>query len=93
MISSDRDIYFIDPEPVLGDWIYDYIFFCFSDVLTIRKITFDEIIDKINENKNKVKAMMVIVLFNRLRRVLKYSSEDYEEYLEFWKELKNYCND
>ena len=93
MISPDRDIYFIDPEPVLGDWIYDYIFFCFSDVLTIKKITFDEIIDKINENKNKVKAMMVIVLFNRLRRVLKYSSEDYEEYLEFWKELKNYCND
>lgn len=93
MISSDRDIYFIDPEPVLGDWIYDYIFFCFSDVLTIRKITFDEIVNKINEDKNKVKAMMVIVLFNRLRRMLKYSSEDYEEYLKLWKELEDYYND
>jgi len=87
MITKDKKIYFIDPEVVIGDWIYDFIFYCFSDISVMKMITFDEIINKINENKNKVRAMMIIVMFNRLRRVLKYSKEDFKEYYKSWKQL------
>ncbi len=87
MITKKNNLYFIDPEPVLGDYIYDFIFYCFSDVSLLKMISFNKIIDKINEDENKVKSMMIIVMFNRLRRILKYSSEDFDTYYEYWKKL------
>lgn len=93
MISEDNKIYFIDPEPVLGDWIYDFIFYCFSDVSLLKMISFDEIIKRIDEDECKVKSMMIIVMFNRLRRVMKYSKEDFNDYYDCWKKLGGLFND
>ena len=93
MIAENKDIYFIDPEPVLGDWMYDFIFFCFSDLSVLQMIDFEKISNLINEDKNKVKSMMIIVLFNRLRRILKYSPGDFELYLEYWNKMGDFYND
>lgn len=88
MVEKSGRMIVIDPEPVLGDWTYDFIFFCLSDKTTIKLISFKKIIERINEPEEKTKAMMIVVMFNRLRRILKYYPEDYNFYLKKWKELE-----
>ena len=56
-------------------------------------IDFEKISNLINEDKNKTKSMMIIVLFNRLRRVLKYSPGDFELYFEYWNKMEDFYND
>lgn len=93
MVKNNEKIYIIDPEMVLGDWIYDFIFFCFSDITLTKMITIDEIIKRIDQNNDKTIATMIVVLFNRLRRIYKYSNKDYDEYLKLWERLKVMLND
>lgn len=48
-----------------------------------------KIFDLLNEDYEKVKAMMIIVLFIRTQRVLKYSKSDFPYYYKKYEELIN----
>lgn len=87
MISNNKSIIIIDPSTVIGDYLYDFIFFCFSDVTLLKLISFQKIFDLLNEDYEKVKAMMIIVLFIRTQRALKYSKSDFPYYYKKYEEL------
>ena len=48
-----------------------------------------KIFDLLNEDYEKVKATMIIVLFIRTQRVLKYSKSDFPYYYKKYEELIN----
>ena len=80
----------IDPQPLIGDALYDFIFCVLSD----EDISKCEIISDIynyvsNEPKEKVDAMILFVLFCRIARCVKYNLKEVTYFVELWTVLKN----
>jgi len=78
----------IDPQTVIGDKLYDILFAFVSNVDILRCITFDKLDVMLNEEKEKIYAMFVIVLYSRISRCLKYHKEDIDIYMDYWEYLK-----
>ena len=79
----------IDPEPVLGDSLYDLLFAFVSNVDILKNITLERLDDILNEDSKKIYAMLTIVLYSRISRCLKYHKEDIDIYMNYWKYLEN----
>lgn len=79
----------IDPMPVIGDSLYDLLFAIVSNVDILAKITLSKLYALINEPKEKINAMLTIVLYSRMRRCLKYHPQDINIYIDFWNTLTN----
>ena len=75
----------IDPQPVLGDSLYDILFAICSNVGLLNTYSLDELYPLINEPKEKIKAMLIVVLYARISRALKYHPNDIPCYLEYLK--------
>ena len=74
----------IDPMTVIGDHLYDILFAFASNTQILSSLTLDKICELVNEPKEKVSALLLIVLYSRISRCLKYHPEDINIYLEWW---------
>lgn len=79
---------FIDPDTVIGDPLYDTLFAIVSNVDILQTITLESLYDLINEEKEKIYSMLVITLFSRISRCLKYHKEDIDIYMNYYNYLK-----
>lgn len=77
----------IDPMPVIGDYLYDLLYAIVSNVQVVSSITFEDIIKLVNEPKEKVFYLLLIVLYCRIYRCLKYNSAYIDVYINFWNNL------
>ena len=77
----------IDPMPVIGDYLYDLLFSFVSNVNILSTITLDKLYSLIDEPKEKINAMLVVVLYCRISRCLKYCPEKIDIYMDFWNNL------
>ena len=78
----------IDPQPMIGDPFYDFIFCILSD----EDIAKYEIISNIykyvpTESQEKVNAMILFVLFGRIARCVKYHLEELKYFTNLWQNL------
>ncbi len=74
----------IDPIPLAGDPLYDLIYALLSNVAFLPHLSLDFLCELSGEPKEKVKAMLTILLFCRFDLCLKHHKEDIDEYLDFW---------
>lgn len=74
----------IDPMPVIGDSLYDILFALVSNTDILSTITLEDIYSLISEPKEKIKALLTIVLYSRISRCLKYHPQDIDIYMNFW---------
>lgn len=97
MIHGDLGIYnviynngtiikIIDPRTIIGDPIYDILFFVFSSSKVVNSININNLIERIEEPIDKIKAMMYIVLYNRISIQTKHNKST-EEYEKIWKTI------
>lgn len=74
----------IDPMPIIGDPLYDTLFAIVSNTNILANITLEKLYFLINEPKEKIKALLTIVLYSRISRCLKYHPKDIDIYMNFW---------
>lgn len=78
----------IDPQPLIGDPLYDFIFFIFSASKISSLININDIYNLIpNEPKEKINAMITIILFGRIARCIKYNLKDKDYFISLWNSL------
>lgn len=77
----------IDPQTVLGDALYDTLFAIVSNVDILQTITLENLYSLIKEEKEKIYCMLVVVLYSRISRCLKYHKEDIDIYMRFYNSL------
>ena len=77
----------IDPIPIAGDSLYDVIYALLSNVDCLSQATPENIAKLTGEPIEKVKALLVSLLFCRLSTCLKHHKEDFETYIEFWSDI------
>jgi len=82
----------IDPMPVIGDCLYDLLFALVSNVNILSNITLDKLYNLIDQPKEKIDAMLAIVLYCRISRCLKYHPQDVDIYMKFWNNLITHFN-
>ena len=78
----------IDPQTVLGDSLYDILFAIVSNVDILQSVTLEDIYNLIEEDNEKIYAMLVIVLYSRISRCLKYHKQDINVYMDFYNNLQ-----
>lgn len=77
----------IDPMPIIGDSLYDTLFAIVSNASVISKINLPTIYNMISEPYDKIKSMLIVVLYSRIARCLKYHKQDIDIYMHFWNTL------
>ena len=83
----------IDPQPIAGDCIYDYIFFIFSDLIFCKDTTMLKLYNDLqNEATEKIDALVILVLFDRIIRCVRHKSNNINEYLKLWENYTNQIN-
>ena len=78
----------IDPMPIIGDPLYDLLFAIVSNKDILKNITLEKIYSLANEPKEKINAMLTIVLYSRIARCIKYQPQDIDTYLNYWNKFK-----
>ena len=74
----------IDPIPIAGDPLYDFIFACLSNLDIVNHLSLEYLITKTGESEEKVKAMLIVLLFCRMSICLRHHKEDFDGYVDFW---------
>lgn len=82
--NSGNIIKIIDPRTIIGDPIYDILFFVFSSSKMVKNINIKNIIKIIQEPTEKIIAMMYIVLYDRMAIEVRHN-KNIEDYEEVWK--------
>ena len=77
----------IDPIPTAGDPLYDFLYACLSNLDIVKHLTIDYLVEKTNEPSEKVKAMLIVVLFCRMSICLRHHKEDLDAYVDFWYQI------
>ena len=72
---------------IAGDSLYDIIYALISNVDCLSQATPENISKLTGEPIEKVKALLVSLLFCRLSTCLKHHKEDFETYIEFWSDI------
>lgn len=82
----------IDPRTIIGDEIYDFIYFWLSQVNLANSITINDIFNSLkNQPKKKVISLMYIILYDRISIETKNNRiNSVLEYEKLWKELENF---
>lgn len=82
----------IDPYPIMGDYIFDYLLYLFSSVQIMETVSLNNLHTQLNEPQDKIKALMLITLFVKIKRMVKYSNQQTEvsAFMQLWHEIKNY---
>lgn len=77
----------IDPMSVIGDPLYDILFAFVSNINIIYNLQLEEIYELIDEDNRKILLMLIIVMYSRISRCLKYHKQDIDKYIEIWNKL------
>lgn len=85
--NNEKLVGIIDPQPLLGDSLYDILFAICSNVGLLKVYSIDELSILINEPKEKIRLLFIVVLYARISRALKYHPQDIDTYLEFFKSI------
>lgn len=84
-IKKDRKfVAAIDPIPTAGDPLYDFLYACLSNLDIVKHLSIDYLVQITGEPEEKVKAMLIIMLFCRLSICLRHHKEDFDAYVDFW---------
>lgn len=84
---NEKFIAAIDPTPIAGDKSYDLLYALVSNIDLIPFLSINYLMSYLKEPKEKVEALLKIVLFCRIGRCVKYNKEDLDTYLDFWYNL------
>ena len=89
LFRNNEIIGIIDPRTVIGDAIYDFIYFLFSHISIIKSISIPEIIEILSdESKEKIINLMYIILYDRISIEVRHDMKTrIGEYEKLWKEL------
>lgn len=80
----------IDPQPLIGDALYDFIFCVLSDENIAEPKIISNIYNYIpSEPKEKIDAMVLFVLFGRIARCVKYNLSEKNHFIDLWNKLNN----
>ena len=77
----------IDPMTVIGDPLYDLLFAIVSNVDILNKLTLEDIYLICNDNKEKTHDLLIVLLYARISRCLKYHPEDISIYIDFYNKI------
>ena len=77
----------IDPQTVIGDSIYDLLFAIVSNTDILSSLSLDDIYSLCDENKDKIHDLLVVVLYSRISRCLKYHPQDISIYMDFYHKI------
>ena len=77
----------IDPIPTAGDPLYDFMYACLSNLDIVKHLSIDFLVEKTNEPAEKIKAMLIVVLFCRMSTCLRHHKEDFDSYVDFWYQI------
>ena len=78
----------IDPRTIIGDPLYDFIYFLFSNYNIAKDIDIYEILNILNESKEKIFAMFYIMLYDRLAREHKNNTPYKNDFFTIWNKIK-----
>lgn len=87
--QSEKFVAAIDPIGVLGDPTYDLLYALVSNIDLIPFLSFDFLTQYTGETKEKLTALLKVVLYIRICRCAKYNKDWVEPYMEFWNSLFN----
>lgn len=89
-IKKDRKfVAAIDPIPTAGDPLYDFIYASLSNIDIVKHLSIEYLTKATGEPEEKVKSMLIIMLFYRLSICLRHHKEDFDSYVDFWHEIIN----
>ena len=78
----------IDPRTVIGDPIYDLIYFIFSNYNIANQINLRELFNMVKEPKEKIFAMLYILLYDRIAREQKNNTYYKDSFLRIWNKVE-----
>lgn len=89
--NNKKIVGIIDPRVIIGDPIYDLIYFIFSSYNICKGVKLKEVFNILKgEEKEKILAMMYIILFNRISIEEKYHTKAKGLFYYVWNELANF---
>lgn len=84
IMKNDNFVCAIDPIPIAGDSLYDFIYACLSNIDIVKYLSLDFLVEQTGETREKVKSMLLILLFCRMSICLRHHKEDFDSYIDFW---------
>ena len=78
----------IDPRTIIGDPLYDFIYFIFSNFNIAKVLDFYEILNLLKEPREKIFAMLYIMLYDRIAREQKNNTKYKDKFLTIWDEIE-----
>ena len=91
IFQKDKIKIVIDPRTIIGDPLYDFIYFVLSKLDFIENINIDDIINITSQPRQKVIELMKILLYIRMS-INKKNGLQVNKYEEVWNELINISN-
>lgn len=88
IFQKDKIKIVIDPRTIIGDPLYDFIYFVLSKLDFIESIDIDDFIDITSQPKQKVIELMKILLYIRIS-INKKNGLQVNKYEEIWNKLIN----
>ena len=90
LFKDERIVGVIDPRVIIGDALYDFIFFYLSHINIIKNIEIEDIINMLkNQEKEKIINLMYLLLYDRIAIETKNHREYVlEEYYKLWEKLE-----
>ena len=85
--NNGKFVGIIDPQTILGDSLYDILFAICSNVSLLNTYKLEELYSLIDEPKEKIHAMLIVVLYARISRALKYHPNDIPAYLDYFNSI------
>lgn len=81
----------IDPYPMIGDPLYDALFFHFSTPELAQSVPLHKLHKKLKAPKEKVTALALVVLCVKIKRMIKYNNhkQEFEFFKQLFEELAN----
>ncbi len=81
----------IDPRCIVGDPIYDFIYFIFSSYNIANEINWKDVFQILNrENKEKILAMIYILLYDRIAKEQKNDTKYKNEFYQILNKVEKY---
>ncbi|MBP3800821.1 MAG: hypothetical protein J6I85_02145 [Clostridia bacterium] len=88
LFINEQKIILIDPRTIIGDSLYDILFFVISKSEFVKNIDLDTLMKLIDEPREKVLNMLLIIIYINIAR-RKKKNISYEVYEQFWKKILN----
>jgi len=85
--NNNKLVGIIDPMTIVGDPLYDLLSALTSNIKILNNISLENLYNKIEEPKDKIKNLLIVVTYIRISKCLKYHPIDINTYLEFWENI------